>query len=156
MKATKNLDQLYRKPNTAQHIVVAVLVPIVIFIVSFGVMYYINDDGIGDWWPDLDPLRLGESWLGWMITFIVIGVFELIWLKDRMPRNIQKKYRHPLAVVLFLIGVFLIFDSYSPGHSWNNPFGIGSVGNSINPYEATFGVGLILCGVHWYRRRNED
>ncbi|HUT03527.1 MAG TPA: hypothetical protein VM163_06520 [bacterium] len=59
--------------SSAQRVVIAVVVPIVIFLLAFGIMPDAN----------LDPENLEESWLGWAIAVAAVGIFEFIWLGDR-------------------------------------------------------------------------
>lgn len=84
MKPQEQIDAVARKANPTQKIVVGIIVPIVIVLLGYGIMAAIDDNSYELW--DFAPDDLEESWWGWMLVFIAIGLFEWLWFKTR--RNV--------------------------------------------------------------------
>jgi len=73
-----------RESNTIQKVVVAVIAPIVIFVLSYGLMHMINESRHNS---DFTPSDLGETWWAWIIVFCAIGTFEYCWFGNRPTKT---------------------------------------------------------------------
>jgi len=58
--------------NPAQKIIMAIIIPIIIILVGYGIM-----DNL-----DIYPDELDESWAGWAFVFILIGIIEYYLFKN--------------------------------------------------------------------------
>jgi len=85
MTTANKSTQLQKDANTPQRIVIAIIFPIVALLLAFGIMYYLDDEGIValNFRPDVNPSDLGESWFWWALTFAVIGTLEFLWFRER-------------------------------------------------------------------------
>ena len=87
---SKDTDYPNPKLNTQQRIVVAVVVPILLFFLGYGLMTIIDSSHYYAWslgktlgWGwDFTPTDIGESWWGWLIVFLALGTFEFIWFRN--------------------------------------------------------------------------
>jgi hypothetical protein len=63
---------MLNKTNTAQKIILAIFIPIVLFFIGYGVLHN----------SDIYPEDLDESWGGWVIVFLLIGIVEFFLFKS--------------------------------------------------------------------------
>jgi hypothetical protein len=74
----KKVEQINRSANPKQRVLLAVLVPIGILLIGYGIMRILNANS----WDLVressfcDPTELDESWWGWLIVVVIIGVYE--------------------------------------------------------------------------------
>ena len=59
--------------NFAQRIIIGIVVSVITLILGFGFMSII----------DINPDDLEDSWGGWFILIILIGVFEIFWFRNK-------------------------------------------------------------------------
>ncbi len=81
MQAKEEVTSIHRPVNTSQRIIVAVIVPLVLLVVAYGV---IDEIAFGQYIMRGNPSLLSdfhETWWMWAITFALLGVFEFFWLK---------------------------------------------------------------------------
>ena len=83
MDIKDKLKEIDRRLNPIQRIVVAVVIPIVVILIGWGVMTNIVIDGGGVFRIMMNPINLSDSWWTWLIVISVIGVFEYFWFRNR-------------------------------------------------------------------------
>jgi len=67
------------KVNKTQQVIVAVVVPAIIFFISFGIMELLGN--YSQWWRP-PPADFSESWWGWLLAVAIAGIFEFFWFRD--------------------------------------------------------------------------
>jgi hypothetical protein len=75
--------------TTEFRIITALIVPLLTFLISFGIMSIIDDEFR---YFDINPNRLDESWWAWTIVVMLIFRFELWWLK--VPPKMKQVSNH--------------------------------------------------------------
>ena len=76
------------KMNKIQRIIISIIIPVIIILAGFVLMgskystYYRWDEA----GPVIvfDPIYyLSKNGIGWIIVFIILGIFEYVWWKDK-------------------------------------------------------------------------
>lgn len=86
MEIKKVVEDIDKQSNPVQRAVVAVVVPFAILLLGWGVMSFINKNRYpfdNEWGWCFDPTELNESWWGWFLIVLAIGVFEYFWFRNR-------------------------------------------------------------------------
>ncbi|MFC1764861.1 hypothetical protein ACFL6U_22665 [Planctomycetota bacterium] len=88
------IKHITTQTTPAQRIVIAVIVPIVVILLGWGLMSFIDSHDSGqlsnsdyDWGWSFDPTDLNDSWWGWLLVFTAIGIFEYLWLPTISKKN---------------------------------------------------------------------
>ena len=78
MKALNKVDQINRSANPKQRILLAFLVPIGIMLIGYGIMRIVNANSweLVHRFGFCNPSDLNESWWGWLLILILVGIYE--------------------------------------------------------------------------------
>jgi len=81
MDIKNSVDQIDKTSNPIQRIIVAIVAPIVIVLLGYGLMNILDNNG-----PlrrHVSPDELDESWWLWLIIITCVGIFEYTWFRNR-------------------------------------------------------------------------
>jgi hypothetical protein len=153
MNIQEKINAVNQKSNPIQRIIVAVGVPIVIIILGFGIMTIIEKNDYDLW--HFDPSALGESWWGWLLLILIIGVFEYFWFRDRSAsvsgecQSEVPKTKQPIVLsastlkTFSIIGWICLLGSYAALCNGGEPHN-GFLLKSFSDGRVAYGIGGFL------------